>query len=164
MEHIDEITSSEAGLGGAEIRRREALRETYMGVSPPRISPIREEGHSPISREPSPLRPPPLSSDHTPPLPIPDPHAIVETAWVEAGRDVPMRVWYVENTTYSGYYGMDGSLTKATRRSLRAREASDLFVHRCRSRAINPPKCLLRVITNHLKTAAMSHELPSHDE
>ena len=119
MEPTD-ITTSEAGLGGAEIRRREALREAYIGGSPMRISLISEERHSPASPEPSTVQHPSLGPEHAPPMPNPDPHVIVETAWVEAERDVPMRVWYVENTMYSGYYAMDRIVTSATRWTLRA--------------------------------------------
>ena len=165
MEPSDNITSSDAGLGGAEIRRREALRETYLGTPPARVPPSREELPSPISRDLSPLRPSPTVSENVPPpVPVPDPHAWVETAWVEADRETPMRVWYVENGAYSGYYAMDRTITSATRRTLRAREVSELFVRRNIERALTVPRSLARSIVAKLRHAARTHKLPSADE
>ena len=54
MEPTD-IPASEAGLGGAEVRKREALREAYIGRVPVRVPPIMEEPPSPMARAPSPV-------------------------------------------------------------------------------------------------------------
>ena len=155
-----------AGLTPEERRQMDALRETYLGESTTRTIPREDNSMISASRMSSPptIYPSLGPEDAPSPPPYYDPHALVEVVWVKGEGETPMKVWYVENSEAHGYYGMDGTFTRASRRHLRSREISESTLAINIARAINTPRCVQRTLSLHLKRAAAGNNFPTAAE
>ena len=114
MEPNTSTSSVEAAR--AERKQLEALRESVMGESSSWNAPG-EDSLDMSQASSSQVAYPIMGPEDAPRQISPyQPHAVVEVAWVEADTSIPLKVWYVETTTFQGCYGMDGTMTRVTRR------------------------------------------------
>ena len=162
MEPNTSVSNVEAAR--AERRQLEALRESVMGESSSWNAPGEEsmEMSQPSSAQTAyPIMGPEDAPRQISPY---QPHSVVEVTWVEADTSIPLKVWYVETTTFQGCYGMDGTMMSVTRRQLRSREITEDMVRQNRTQAISTSRCVQRAITTQLRNAARQNHLPTLHE